>query len=307
MEELVARAERRLRARLLQVLDDLQKQTSLKDLAALIAAGRTHELQARVEAASRQIANEINAIYLSVAQEVANEIAAQMRRPGGFSLVNERVVRTMQHNDMRLVREVGEDYRRLTRHVLGEGIRAGDSPLVMARNLRDATGLTDYQEQVVQNYRRLLLEGSQEALDRQLRDRRFDRTVLRGQVTAEQAEQMTERYRQRWKQFRARSIAQVEALRTVHEAGQEAWQQAIDNGLVDPAHIEREWHTAADAKVRDQHRPMANQKRPWGVPFTSGYGNSLMFPHQAGAPASEVVGCRCTVSTRILPRTLRSP
>ena len=54
------------------------------------------------------------------------------------------------------------------------------------------------------------------------------------------------------------------------------------------------WKTFGDAKVRPSHKAANGQRVPLDMPFTVG-GYEMMFPNDSslGAPAGEVVNCRC--------------
>jgi uncharacterized protein with gpF-like domain len=51
------------------------------------------------------------------------------------------------------------------------------------------------------------------------------------------------------------------------------------------------WLTQGDERVRDTHAAISGQR----VPIDAMFGNGLPHPHADGAPASEVIGCRCTL------------
>lgn len=56
------------------------------------------------------------------------------------------------------------------------------------------------------------------------------------------------------------------------------------------------WKTFGDAKVRPSHKAANGQRVPIDMPFTVG-GYEMMFPNDSslGAPAGEVVNCRCVL------------
>lgn len=56
------------------------------------------------------------------------------------------------------------------------------------------------------------------------------------------------------------------------------------------------WKTFGDAKVRPSHKAANGQRVPLDMPFTVG-GYEMMFPNDSslGAPAGEVVNCRCVL------------
>lgn len=51
------------------------------------------------------------------------------------------------------------------------------------------------------------------------------------------------------------------------------------------------WTSVGDKRVRDSHRSIDGEERPLDIPFSNG----LMYPGDPQGPASEVIGCRCTI------------
>ena len=185
------------------------------------------------------------------------------------------------------------------------------TPREMARAFRDSIGLTQTQEQWVENYRRNLSDLDRRALDRTLRDGRFDRTVRRAidtgkPLSTDKIDKLVARYRERMVAYRAEVIARTEALKSAHMGVREMYGQAIELGELDPRLLRSIWNTAGDEMVRDfgngaatSHRTMHNQERLWGEPHTSGAGNMAFDPGTFGV-AEDDIQCRCVRSTRIL-------
>ena len=192
---------------------------------------------------------------------------------------------------------------RTVRRALVAGTEAGVNPIAQARNFRAAIGLTETQLAAVDNFERMLREGSAEALTRELRDKRFDRTVARAiagdPLSEDQINLMTRRYRERYVKFRSETIARTEALRAVNAGSHEMIQQAVEAGKIDAAQITRQWNTSLDGRERASHAAMHLQPRGFGEAFTSGDGFALMFPGDPAAPAKETIQCRCAVTTRV--------
>lgn len=143
----------------------------------------------------------------------------------------------------------------------------------------------------------------QSYLDRGLRDRRFDPIVRRAiregkPVGAEQARKITGRMADIALRKRGETIARTELLQSLHASQAEGIQQMIDNGQLNVEQVTFEWDAANDSDTRDSHRAMDGQVRPHGQPFVSGAGNQLLFPgdRSHGAPASEIINCRCRLS-----------
>ena len=192
-----------------------------------------------------------------------------------------------------------------------DGIERGLNPRDQARQFRESVGLTGRQENAVQNYRRALesaAEGDSAALSRQLRDRRFDRTVQRAArtgkpLTTSQINRMTSRYRQRYIKYRAEVIARTEALRSVHAGTEELYRQAIDAGHVQEQELQRTWISAADERTRVSHQNLNGMIRGINETFP-GLAGELKYPGDPDAPASETIQCFIS-GTNISPLALR--
>lgn len=138
-------------------------------------------------------------------------------------------------------------------------------------------------------------------LTRNQRDRRYDRAVARAietgkPVPPETARTAVTRYSARLVRLRGEVIARTEGLPAIRAAKHEAFQQLADDGRVQVMDIVRGWSTTEDGRQRDTHDAMNGQEvRGLDMPFTSPSGAQLMFPGDTsrGAPASEIVACRC--------------
>lgn len=305
IENLLDRMEPRIRTAFIQAVIIAQQENTLDELIALALDGRLNEAIEGVTAAGAEsLADLINTVLIESGQTASAAMASGISATISFDQVNQRAVNIMQDNRLRLITEFSQDQRLALRQALTDGIRRGLNPRAQARNFRDSIGLTARQQASVENYRRLLTEGNAEALQRKLRDRRFDPTVRRAVegdivLTEAQVEKMVGRYRERFIKFRSEVIARTEALRSVHEGANQAFLQAIENGNIDADSLTQTWHTARDARVRDSHVFMNGQQQPFGEPFLSGNGNRLRFPGDILAPASDTIQCRCAVSTRV--------
>ena len=211
----------------------------------------------------------------------------------------------MRRQQLQLIREFSSEQRRATALALSEALSTGAGPREAARAFRGSIGLTARQERAALNYERLLREGSAEALSRDARDRRFDRTVRAAIRTGEplspaQVDRMGERYREGYLSMRAETIARTETTRVVGAARREAFRQTIDDLGLDRTKVRRVWNSTLDKRTRDSHRDMDGQEVELDEPFVSGAGNRIMFPGDPDAPAEEVINCRCVVTNRVL-------
>lgn len=315
-ERMIAAAERQLQLAFLDMVRRLRTNVTPESLAipgleeqALDQLETTAQLLGNAWSAEFVRAGELTGRFVSSALS-GRRVVQKVEITVAFDQTNERAVREMRSNSLRMVSNFSREQRIVTRQALTDAVARGLNPRQSARAFRDSLGLTQRQWRAVQNFRRLLEQGSAEALTRQLRDRRFDSTVRNavstGQpLSAQQVDRMVTRYIERQLKFRSEVIARTESLRAVHAGSQELYQQAIEAGTLRADELFRTWVTARDERVRDfatgaqtSHVTMDGQQRGVTEPFTSGAGNSLRFPGDPEAPGLDTIQCRCALTTR---------
>lgn len=304
LARLIARAERSIGASFVDVVEGLRSTHSLPALAAFIEAGQIEAALAMIEAYAARLADSITSVYVDAGLSTASGLGNRLGVVVSFDQTNARAVRFMAANRVELIREFSDGQRQVVREALMDGIRAGLNPREQARAFRDSLGLTNYQRRVVANYQAELegLRGS--ALERALRDGRFDQAVRRAietetPLSRDQIRRMVSRYRERWVKYRAETIARDQALRMAHAGSDEAIRQAVESGAVDEFRARSTWNATEDGRTRESHVVMDGQERPFGEPFTSGLGNDLRYPGDPAAPLEDVIECRCRASTRV--------
>lgn len=300
--DLINKYEVRLNREFLVMINSIKDEFVLKEIEQLIISGRLNEAFNTIEAYVNRFAGQINNTFVASGAGTADILSSLVVLD--FDITNVRAVNIMRLNRLEFVREFMEEQRLATRYALMDGISRGLNPRDQARLFRGSIGLTSRQQQAVINYRALLEQNSLEALNRKLRDARFDRSVLAAirdgrALTPDQIDRMVGRYQERYVKYRSEVIARTEALSSVHEGKEEMYQQAFDSGVLDPDRCIRRWHATRDARVRDTHWPMSRQERKIGEPFTTGAGVSIMYPGDRNAPAKERIQCRCGTSTVI--------
>jgi uncharacterized protein with gpF-like domain len=286
-----------------RLVANMKSDADLSTIADLLEGGRIEE--ALIETLRRTPA--LGTLYSQAFMAAAKDTAEFLNRNLEFLIVNfdqtnPFAVQVMRENQLRMVQQYTQAQARATREALLEGIRRGANPIEQARNFRNSIGLTEHQVKAVNNYERLLSEGDRQVFNRALRDKRFDSAVHRAieegrPLTRTQINRMVDRYRQRFIDFRANTIARTESLASVHQGSMNMYQQAIEAGL-DPNGLSNEWNTALDERVRGSHSTMHGQVVKFGEVFVSGEGNTTLMPGGFGV-ASEDIQCRCAVGTRI--------
>lgn len=302
LEQLLQQAETRLASVLTNALIAARAVLGLEAaLERLIASGQSEEaIEQAIRAGVVRFADEYAAVFTLAGISTSAYMRDVLRIAVSFNSVNQRAVRAMQARRLDLISELSEQQRRAVRVALLAGVERGVNPRQQARELVRIIGLTPGLVRAVERYRNALERGSRSALRNTLRDRRFDSTVRRASgrgarpLTAEQIDRMVGRYSERLLYYRARTIAQTEALGAVHAGSEEMYSQAVDDGHLQAEELMREWRTARDERVRHSHRALHGMRRPHGEPF-----GVLMYPGDPAAPIEERIGCRCILITRI--------
>ena len=313
--ERVLGAERTLRrAAVNAIIASRARLGTRMQLAQLISEGRIEEA---VERSARQGAIEIAqssaAVYVEQGQAMAGRLDKILDVTVGFDQVHDFAVERMRRNQLELVRHWTENQREIAHEVIREGIQEGINPIEQARRFRASTGLTPRQHQAVSNYRAALervRDGDTTALNRALRDKRFDRTVRRAisnrePLTDAQINRMVDRYYERSIKHRAEMIARTEAMRSVNAGNQDALRQATADGTVREDEIRRTWVATSDERTRPDHVAADGQEVGMNEPFIVG-GASLEFPLDPNGPPEQTVACRCTFTSTITT-PLRAP
>lgn len=167
-------------------------------------------------------------------------------------------------------------------------------------------GLTKQQTGYTQNALAQLRSGDPAELSKYLmrtrRDKRFDGLVRKAikdgkPVTASDAKRMVNRYSDRLLKLRGETIARTELLGSLHHAQNEGMQQMIDAGKIEANAVTRTWDAANDSDTRDSHRALDETQPDSSDVFTTGDGNRMRHPGDAslGAPAEEIINCRCRI------------
>jgi len=242
-----------------------------------------------------------------------------------FAAGSRRAVSAVDELHTNLIREVTNESREAIRSHVRDGLRRGDNPRTIATKIRGTydyqakqfrggvVGLTSRQQGWVANAEAQLLSGDptemRKYLGRKLRDRRYDRAVLKAIDEGRPPPRgiinnATEAYRRRATMSRAETIGRDQALEALSQGQDAAMDQVLDEGIVRRDDVLRFWITGGDARVRDSHAavPAMNaQGRRKDEPFETPLG-PLMRPRDRNSPGSvpeNVINCRCAEDIRI--------
>lgn len=210
-----------------------------------------------------------------------------------FDLLSPDVITAIRKLDSRVINTLKDDVRETVRAHIENGLRDGRAPKSVAREIRSIIGLAPNQEQAIRNFRRAL-EGTNpnaSPTDYQLRDRRFDAALRKGELTADQIDTMTAAYRRRMIAFNANTNARTATLDS-YKLGQEiSWKNARDNGVIPVGYeLVKTWVQIDRPSKRESHIPLHGET----VPFDSAYSNGETVPGEADYNC----GCLSRVSLR---------
>lgn len=120
-------------------------------------------------------------------------------------------------------------------------------------------------------------------------------------LTQTQASQITSGYRNELLKRRGERVARTETIGAMNEARSQSVDRLVQNGIVRNSDVSLVWDASEDSDTRDSHDYMDGTVRQQGEPFISGLGNRLLYPgdRSSGAPAEDVINCRCFVHQRI--------
>lgn len=324
LQAVQAANEKALAASFLFSLDRLQAIIPEEEITDLLTRGRVDLLmgeitEQNIQAAFQPFGERLTESFVNSGKAVAAEVPPlpQAIDPFGqglrvdthvyFDQANPKLMGVLDQYKRSLIRGLTEETRTTIEQIVSRSLQGGINPIETAREIRGHIGLTPSQERAVSNYRQALIDKPSEALNRALRDKRFDRSILNAKDTAlkpEQIDKMTARYRDRYLKYRSEVIARTESIRSLSMSGQALWEDMAEKGQVEEKRIRRLWIYTKDGKTRPAHRhggiPTMN---PDGVglrePFKAPGGYTIMYPGDPQAPASLTIQCRCTLFYKI--------
>lgn len=234
-----------------------------------------------------------------------------------FNISNPRATDWIAARSSFLVSDINEGQRRAIRAIITSGVSDGRGPRDIARDIagridprtgRRFGGVLGLQDQFADysiSARRELKNLDSHYFTRSRRDRRYDSLVQRSieegkPLTKSQIDSIVGRYEDRLLQTRAENVARTEALTAMNEASDESLRQVVDEGLVDRSGIKKVWQTAGDERTRPDHVAANGQEVDFEQPFIVG-GYAMMHPGDSslGAPAGQIINCRCISSHKI--------
>jgi hypothetical protein len=195
-------------------------------------------------------------------------------------------------------KQTADDWLELLEGHAMRGVQSGWS--LTSKTIQNAVDFSEIQEQALLRSRRWSVTKVKDITRTTAKDiRAIVRAGIRdGDSVDKVAEALRQKFDQ-WKGGRAATIARTEMTANINYgkfATARATRRKTNKGMV------KFWVTIRDGNQRDTHDTAHGQRREVEDTFDVG-GASLRFPGDTGAPAAEVINCRCTVTFK----TLRAP
>jgi len=252
----------------------------------------------------------INAAYVAGGQTVP-AAAPAFAASFGFDGRATRAAEWARSHVGGLVTNIVDEQLDMLRETIAEQVASGEAPRSVAVRIAGPVqgrtrqggiiGLSRAQKGYLDNARRELSELDAGYFTRELRDRRFDglvRKAIRDGKPLSQADldRIAGRYSDRMLKHRADTIARTESITALRAGRREGIQQGIEAGAIREERIKRVWSATLDSRTRPDHAIMNGQEVDgMEAPFTLPDGSRMRYPgdQSLGAPASQVVNCRC--------------
>lgn len=231
-----------------------------------------------------------------------------------FNARNPSVERWLAERSSQLITGIEDEVRLAVRSVLEDGAARGQNPRTTALDLvgrfnrstghreGGVVGLGEREQAWVRSVRAKLETLDESYFDMDLRDKRFDSTVRAAiasgkPLTNDQITKLVGRYAEIALKARGDMIGRTETLAAISRSNYDATIQALEQSGLPLEAAYKVWKTASDARVRDSHRAMENQRVRIDQPFLTPRGAQMLHPHDQslGAPADETIMCRCRV------------
>lgn len=300
----------------LRAVANIRSRSRLRDLEAAIQLQDIDRVMRVVGLSSGAWADVTEAVrraYIEGGALVAADAPSQLGFV--FDINNPQAQAWLATHSSNFVTRINQDQREAIRSVLAAGFDAGRNPRSIALDIvgrinratgrRDGgiVGLTSQMSVYVQNARSELENLDAGYLTRKRRDKRFDRLVQRAiadgkPLSATDINRITGRYADRLLKLRGDNIGRTEVLGSLNQGMDQALRQAVDENLVRPEGIKRIWDATGDSRTRPDHVAADGQEVGLNEPFRVG-GASMMHPGDFGAPASQVINCRCVVRQEV--------
>jgi hypothetical protein len=171
----------------------------------------------------------------------------------------------------------------------------------IANDIKSTIGLTPAQARACDNYRNMLRNRDRQALQRDLRDERFDELIrhhfkVQQGFSEQQIERMVSTYQDRYRESRATQLALMISPLLIDAAGMAFWQDVVNARILPPGLSPLQfWNDMGDERVRMLHQPIS-EINAQGIPIGGLFetpGGPLKYPRDPDGSPQNTVNCRC--------------
>lgn len=306
---------------------DWRRRINLADVTRMIGAGDIAGVLAAVGVADtvfRDLEVEIARAFEGAGRAFTSFLPRNVRDPRGlavqfrFDLRHPGAEAWLRREAAGLVTRIADDQRAAIRAFLTDGLQQGIAPRTTALRLAGIVnrttgireggiiGLSEPQTRYLANARAYLESGDRQYFQLTLRDKRLDPAIRAAMeagraVPAEVRERALTQYSGRMLRERGRAISATETLNALRAGQHQAFVQGAQTGGVAEQDVTRTWDATADSRTRETHSAADGQSVTGrDTPFTVG-GFPMKYPGDGsmGAPAKEIIRCRCRVAYEI--------
>ena len=221
------------------------------------------------------------------------------------------------------ITRITEEVRQNVRETLERGMIRGDNPRKVALDIvgrlnpvnkkreGGVVGLSQNQTKAADRIRTALEQLDSKYFTYELRDKRFDKYVQKHldderPLSKEDVTRLVSSYKQKALKYRGEMIARTESIQAINRGENSSYIQAIEEGILNRNQIKKEWDDVGDRRTRTTHGILGSKYgKGNGItfeePFLSPSGARLLYPgdQSLGAPAEEVIHCRCKLRYRV--------
>ena len=310
----------------LQVMQDIVDEAFIDEMIKAIEAGDQQALFNAVgftPAALQPLLDVIEGVFRDAGNITGEGFPARIRTPTGsmvfrFDMRNPAVETLLRDQAGQLITRLTDEALENVRITMERGAIAGDNPRTTAldivgridpvsqERIGGVIGLTNQQETWVSNAKRYLQQLDPSYLEMDLRDKRFD-SIVRAAIEsgtplpADTISKLVTAYKNSALQYRGEAISRTEVIQNTNRAEFQAHMQAVAEGGISYDAITKYWDDVGDKRTRHTHLELGRKYGPStdGInldqPFVSPSGAQLLYPGDTslGAPAEEIVFCRC--------------
>ena len=276
LHDIADRATPAVRREFLRALESIKGSAKIKDLQIALEMGDSsrvftalgmNKLNVELAAMVTTLREAYNNAAIAAGKVLPKEVQIGYR----FDMFNPRAVDYAQRKSAELVTRIGQTTREGIQAIITEGVEAGLTVTQQATRIKELVGLLPRQVRALDTYKSMLIaEGRKPA----------------------QVKNMAERYRQRLLRARATMIARTETINAVNAGQEEAWAQAMDEGLIKPGTMKK-WIVTPD----DLLCPVCSaipKMNPDGVPVGS------MFDTPKGPKMGPTAHPHCRCGTALM-------